>query len=89
MSDAHSIETANRILKDWLLRKYIPASDAQEIARALLSTSDSERGMREALEKYRDDYCEGWCKENGGAGHFNDCGGCPAALALSSKGEGK
>lgn len=59
------------------------AENADDSATACEKAADELDQSRKALEKYRDDYCEGWCKENGGAGHFNDCGGCPAARALS------
>jgi hypothetical protein len=43
--------------------------------------ASEEARLRAALMKYRDDYCEGWCRE--GDGIFDDCGGCPAKDALS------
>ena len=32
--------------------------------------------LREGVEKNAEIYCEGWCKESGGRGCFEDCSGC-------------
>jgi hypothetical protein len=44
---------------------------------------DENRRLREALMRYEDDFCEGWCKENGGT--FSDCSGCIARAALAAE----
>lgn len=40
--------------------------------------------VREALEHYADQYCEGWCKDAPAKAHFDDCGGCKARLAIAA-----
>jgi hypothetical protein len=44
---------------------------------------EENRRLREALRRYEDDFCEGWCKENGGT--FSDCSGCIARAALAAE----
>ncbi|MBU8540854.1 ead/Ea22-like family protein [Falsiroseomonas tokyonensis] len=57
-------------------------------ARAELAAAQAEIArLREALERYGERYCEGWCHD-GGAGCFTDCGGCEAWAALASPGAG-
>lgn len=36
--------------------------------------------MKETLQTYKEQYCEGWCEENGG--FYEDCGGCLARKTL-------
>lgn len=54
-----------------------------EIVSALRSATIADGGVREALEHYAEQYCEGWCKEAGGS--FEDCGGCKARAALAQR----
>jgi len=39
--------------------------------------------LRGVLKEYKDQYCEGWCVD--GEPTSDDCGGCPARLALAQK----
>ena len=57
------------------------AARLEEIAgriRAYLSRAS----LRKGVAKLADQYCEGWCKEKGGAGKFDDCTGCEILTAL-------
>lgn len=45
--------------------------------------ASAEARLREALEHYADQYCEGWCEQDAGCANFDDCGGCLARRALS------
>jgi hypothetical protein len=39
-------------------------------------------GLEETLQHYADQFCEGWCKDNGG--QFEDCAGCRARTAIET-----
>jgi hypothetical protein len=60
---------------------------------ALSTPSDAvnesaEARLREALEHYAKEYCEGWCEQDAGCANFDhDCGGCLARRALSAVGD--
>lgn len=62
-----------------------PLDVSQGTARANAKLIVTAPEMLSALQKYEHDYCEGWCKENGGS--FSDCGGC-AARAVVAKATG-
>jgi hypothetical protein len=49
----------------------------EERAQAQLAT------LREALDHYAHEYCEGWCKDAPSGALFDDCGGCEARAALA------
>ena len=40
--------------------------------------------IKEALEFYAKEYCEGWCEQDAGCANFDDCGGCLARRALAT-----
>lgn len=81
-------EAARRILSG-----NVKILDAMTVARALLAVPSPSPAppsdIREALEYYATEYCEGWCSESDGI--FPDCGGCKARAALTSSppGDGK
>lgn len=55
---------------------------------AVESNASVEARLREALEHYAKEYCEGWCEQDAGCANFDhDCGGCLARRALSAVGD--
>lgn len=55
----------------------LPAAERHAMGRLFAAAE----GMREALEYYADQYCEGWCSEDDRV-FSDDCGGCFARAAL-------
>lgn len=74
------------------LREQLAAAQADELTHKALDERDhylrelqaaqaQEAKLREALQYYEDQYCEGWCGRGGDG--YTDCGGCVAKKALA------
>ena len=51
---------------------------------AVAASASAEARLREALEFYAKEYCEGWCEQDAGCANFDDCGGCLARRVLAT-----
>lgn len=59
-----------------------------ERAGRLAAAAEIER-LRVPLQRYAEQYCEGWCKDNPPNAIFSDCGGCLARITLNGDGDGR
>lgn len=65
-----------------MTREKAAYTDEDRLLDSVAVKNENER-LRGALSHYATQYCEGWCKENGGL--FEDCGGCLARAALDNE----